>query len=90
MIKKLLLLIPLITLCSCVNQTKKYENVEFYFDFDSKLYVVEVESTNKTYKLGAENVFYVQTYEYRFNDDREIIFNEFYINPNKLYIYLKR
>ena len=91
MIKKSLLLIPLLMLCSCgdkLGKSENYQNVSYSFNFETKQYDVVVEKTKKSYKVDIEKVYYIYDYgRYYADDGVSILYNEFYTKPNRLYIY---
>ena len=98
MIKKTLLLLSCLTICSCtndfnsgtslVNNGKVYQNVQYSFN-DNRYYDVYTNDKNK-YTCAFENVHYIYLDYYLKSNSGEILNNEFYTSPKRLYIYIKK
>lgn len=102
MIKKSLLLLPLLVACtsSSINDGYKlhdynnddvYYNVDYSFDFDNHCY--RVGFTNKDREYTINNVPLKNCYEIRVENYYRInnspIYNEYFIKVNELFVYYK-
>ena len=67
-------------------ESKLFQNVYYEFVFDKRQYEIVVERTDH-YFVDLENVHYVYSSSYYRTNDGGILENEFYTNPNRLFIY---
>jgi len=84
MIKKLLLLTPLLLLSSC-SKGKVFINVDYTFDYNRLQYVVTT-SNYDNYFVDTKNKYDVKVDQLKVKDNIEI-YNEFYKNTNELFVY---
>lgn len=87
MIKKILFVIPLLTLASCNNNSSVF-NVEYYYNYDLKAYKV-IDDKGREYRVKPEDYYEIKVYYYKTTGSGVEIYNEYYLVSEKLYVYIK-
>lgn len=65
-----------------------YQNVAYSFVYEKHCYSVYTE--NKTYDVPATNYFLVEIYEWQTTENHEILQNEYFVNANELFVYVRK
>ena len=80
MIKKLLLLAPILLLSSCTTITYRYDNVETNYEVDQFRYVVRLNEKDYIVKVDATKIVMVHDYPLCNDNSGNLAYNSFYIN----------
>ena len=75
-------------LTSCGGTGKVYQNVSYAFNTETKAYDVYAGGNKK--QVGVESVYYIYTDTYLTADNGQVLYNEYYETPNKLYVYNRK
>ena len=101
--KKTLLLIPLLMLSGCVNQTEDeyfdeiYTNVYYDYNYEDRYYHISYEE--QEWKMRPENLHTIYVVDYKLVDEEKgkydpynKVLNEFFVKGNnyKLFVYEQR
>lgn len=96
--KKILFLLPILLLSSC-NSTRNgkiYDNVSWYFSYESLKYVVNIYDDKSmeiehTYNVSPRNCYQIEVKEWNYSSTtKTILYNQYFVSSNELFIYNRK